>query len=66
MGRKTPASLVQRWKEEGLRSNQEKYYNGGTIHSRMSKIESNSRGNNYTTHTASVHSKKLMIVSKRQ
>jgi len=38
-----------------------------TSESRCSfKIESNSRGNNYTTHTASAHSKKLMIVSKRQ
>ena len=33
-----PASLVEKWKESGLRSNQEKYYNAGTPLARMNKI----------------------------
>jgi hypothetical protein len=29
---KPPAKLVERWKEEGIRSNQEKYYTPGPCH----------------------------------
>jgi hypothetical protein len=33
------ASLVQKWKEKGLRGNQERYYNGGTKLARINKIK---------------------------
>ena len=36
---KPPDKLVERWKEAGLRSNQEKYYNAGTPLARMNKIK---------------------------
>ena len=36
---KPPDKLVERWKKQGLRSNQERYYNGGTKLARMKKIK---------------------------
>ena len=36
---KPPDKLVKRWKEKGLRSNQERYYNGGTMWARINKIK---------------------------
>jgi len=35
---KPPVKLIERWKEAGLRSNQERYYNAGTPLARMNKI----------------------------
>jgi hypothetical protein len=36
---KPPIKLVERWKDEGLCSNQEKYYNPGSMLSRINKIK---------------------------
>jgi hypothetical protein len=36
---KPPNKLVERWKEEGLRSNQEKYYVAPSMQSRYNKIK---------------------------
>src|SRR5206468_11375793 len=36
---KPPAKLVERWKKEGYRGNQEKYYNPSSMLSRMNKIK---------------------------
>jgi len=36
---KPPDKLVERWKEQGHRGNQERYYNAGTPLARMNKIK---------------------------
>jgi hypothetical protein len=36
---KPPAKLEERWKKEGYRGNQEKYYNPSSILSRLNKIK---------------------------
>ena len=36
---KPPTKLIEKWRDEGIRINQEPYYNPGSMNSRMSKIQ---------------------------